>query len=164
VVWYRLTAKGRALAPVIDDLVLWGIEYAADAPRPGEAIHPGRATDAFLTYLNRRGVRAAQPIVWVVRFPDERSYTIRFDEGRWTCRRGEGPADVVVETTPEAWVRFLTGAPEERRRLLAETRVEGTPDQIEAFAQTLGRQEPAAALPAGPQCNQPGDDAASTFT
>ena len=95
-VWYRLTPKGRALAPVIEDLVVWGVEYAAEAPRLDEAIHPGRATDAFLTYLNRRGVRVAQPVAWVVRFPDERSYTIRFDGARWSRQRGEGRADVVV--------------------------------------------------------------------
>jgi DNA-binding HxlR family transcriptional regulator len=141
-VWYRLTPKGRALAPVVEDLVVWGIEYAADAPRPDEAIHPGRATDTFLTYLNRRGVRVAQPVAWVVRFPDERSYTIRFDGARWSRQRGEGGADVVVETRPEAWVGFLTGSPEERRRWLAETRVEGPPDRIEEFMRTLGRHAP----------------------
>ena len=139
-VWYRLTPKGRALAPVVEDLVVWGIEYAADALRPDEAIHPGRATDAFLTYLNRRGVRVAQPVAWVVRFPEEHSYTIRFDGARWSRQRGEEPADVVVETRPEAWVGFLTGSPEERRRWLAETRVEGSPDRIEEFMRTLGRQ------------------------
>jgi hypothetical protein len=71
---------------------------------------------------------------------------------------------VVVETRPAAWVEFLTGSPEERRRWLAETRVEGTPGQIEVFAQTLGRQEPTAARAADPQRNQPSDHAASAFT
>jgi DNA-binding HxlR family transcriptional regulator len=141
-VWYHLTPKGRALAPVVDELVVWGIEYAAEAPRPDEAIHPGRATDGFLTYLNRRGVRVAQPVAWVVRFPDERSYTIRFDGVRWSRQRGEGPADVVVETRPAAWVAFLTGRPEDRRRWLTETRVEGPPDRIEEFMRTLGRPAP----------------------
>ncbi len=149
-VWYRLTPKGRALAPVVEDLVVWGIEYAADAPRPDEAIHPGRATDTFLTYLNRRGVRVAQPVAWLVRFPDERSYTIRFDGERWSRQRGEGPADVVVETSPEAWVRFLTSGPDERRRWLAESSVEGSPDRLEEFASALGRHASTAAQPTDP--------------
>ena len=148
-VWYRLTSKGRALAPVLEDLVVWGIEYAANAPRPDEAIHPGRATDAFLTYLNRRGVRLAQPVAWVVRVSDGRSYTIRFDGTRWSRERGAGPADVVVETQPAEWVRFLTGSPDERQRWLAQTHVEGSPDRIAEFIQTLGRQAPMGAVAEG---------------
>src|ERR1700751_2493506 len=42
-VWYRLTPKGQALAPVIDALLVWGIDHALGPPRPGEAMHPGRA-------------------------------------------------------------------------------------------------------------------------
>jgi DNA-binding HxlR family transcriptional regulator len=147
-VWYRLTPKGHALAPVVEALVVWGVQYAAEAPRPGEAISPGRATAGFLTYLNRRSVRVPRPVTWVVRFPDGRGHTIRFDGARWSRQSGEAPADVVVESQPEAWVGFLTGAPEERRRWLAETRVEGASERIEEFMRTLGRQAPADPAPA----------------
>src|SRR6476646_4691253 len=34
-VWYRLTSKGQALAPVIEELMVWGIEHAAGAARSG---------------------------------------------------------------------------------------------------------------------------------
>jgi DNA-binding HxlR family transcriptional regulator len=145
-VWYRLTPKGQALAPVIDELVVWGMEHAVEAVRPGEAIHPGRATATFVTYLNRRGVRPAHPVAWVVRFTDGRGYTIRFDGVRWSRQRGEEPADVVVETSPEAWVGFLTGSPEDRQRWLAGTHVEGPPDRIEEFMRTLGRHAPSVRL------------------
>lgn len=140
-VWYRLTAKGAALAPVIEELLVWGIENAVREPRADEAIHPGRATDSFITYLNRRGVRLTQPVAWVVCFPDDRGFTIRFDGERWSRERGEAPADLRLETTPERWVAFLTAYPEERRRLLSEMSVEGAPEQIETFARTLGRPE-----------------------
>lgn len=76
--------------------------------RPGEVIHPGRAMGGITRYLERRGVHPARPVAWVVRFPDDRSYTIRFDGERWSRDRGEADADVVVETSPERWVR-LTG-------------------------------------------------------
>ena len=109
-----------------------------------EAIHPGRATDAFITYLNRRGARPAAPVTWVVRFPDDRASTIRFDGERWSRQRGESPADVLVETTPAAWVAFLTSTPLERRHWLAEAGAQGTPEQVEELARTLDRPDPMA--------------------
>ncbi len=143
-VWYRLTPRGQALAPVVEELVVWGVEHALRPPYPGEAIHPGRATATFATYLNRRGVRLDHPVTWVVRLTGDRSYTIRFDGERWSRERGDGPGDVIVELSPEAWARFLTSGPEERRRLLDALPVRGTPDRIAEFARTLGRPEPVA--------------------
>jgi DNA-binding HxlR family transcriptional regulator len=130
-VWYRLTPKGQALAPVIDALVAWGIDHALGPPRPGEAFHPGRAMDGIVRYLERRGARPARPLAWVVRFPDDRSYTIRFDGEHWSRQRGEAAADVVVETSPDGWVRFLAADREGRRRWLDEARIGGTPERIE---------------------------------
>lgn len=130
-VWYRLTPKGQALAPVIDALVAWGIDHALGPPRPGEAFHPGRAMDGIVRYLERRGARPARPLAWVVRFPDDRSYTIRFDGEHWSRQRGEAPADVVVETSPDGWVRFLAADREGRRRWLDDARIDGTPERIE---------------------------------
>jgi DNA-binding HxlR family transcriptional regulator len=133
-VWYRLTPKGHALAPVIDALVAWGIDHALGPPRPGEAFHPGRAMDGIVRYLERRGARPARPLAWVVRFPDDRSYTIRFDGEHWSRQRGEAAADVVVETSPDGWVRFLAADREGRRRWLDEARIGGTPECIEELA------------------------------
>ena len=133
-VWYRLTPKGQALAPVIDALVAWGIDHALGPPRPGEAFHPGRAMDGIVRYLERRGARPARSLAWVVRFPDDRSYTIRFDGEHWSRQRGEAAADVVVETSPDGWVRFLAADREGRRRWLDEVRIGGTPERIEELA------------------------------
>src|ERR1700694_157461 len=96
-VWYRLTAKGQALEPVFDALLVWGMDHALGSPRRGEAIHPGRAVDATVRYLAQRRTRATRRMTWVVRFGGDRSYTIRFDGARWTRQRGETAADVVVQ-------------------------------------------------------------------
>jgi DNA-binding HxlR family transcriptional regulator len=138
-VWYRLTAKGQALAPVIDALLVWGIDHALGRPRPGEAIHPGRTLDGVLRYLERRAARLARPVAWVVRFGGDRSYTIRFDGKRWSRERGEADADVVVETSPEGWVRFLAADRDGRRRWLDRSRVKGTRERIEELASAFER-------------------------
>ena len=137
-VWYRLTPKGQALAPVIDALLVWGIDHALGPPRPGEAIHPGRAMDGVVRYLERRGARPARPVAWAVRFGDDRTYTVRFDGERWSRERGEVAADVVVETSPERWVRFLAADRNGRRRWLDKSRITGTPKRVEELAAAFG--------------------------
>src|SRR5215470_1302307 len=96
-VWYRLTPKGQALEPVFDALLVWGLDHAVGRPRPGEAIHAGRAIDAMRRYLERRAMRPSRPVAWALRFGD-RAYTICFDGERWSRQRGEADADVVIET------------------------------------------------------------------
>ena len=137
-VWYRLTPKGQALAPVIDALLVWGVEHALGRPRPGEAIHPGRAVDAAVRYLERRGAGPARPSAWVVRFGDDRSYTIRFDGERWSRQRGESASDVAIETTPERWVKFLAADRDGRRRWLDASRPKGSPKRLEEFVAAFG--------------------------
>ena len=137
-VWYRLTLKGQALAPVIDALLVWGTDHALGRPRPGEAFHPGRAMDGVTRYLERRRVRPGRPVAWVVRFAGDRSYTIRFNGERWSRQRGEAAADVVIETSSEAWVRFLGADREGRRRWLQTARVKGKPKRIEELVSALG--------------------------
>lgn len=133
-VWYRLTPKGQALAPVIDALLVWGIDHALGPPRPGEAMHPGRAMDGVVRYLERRGARLTRPAAWVVRLAGDQSYTIRFDGERWSRQRGEAAADVVVETSPDGWVRFLAAGRDGRRRWLDESRAQGTAERVEELA------------------------------
>jgi DNA-binding HxlR family transcriptional regulator len=139
-VWYRLTPKGQALEPVFDALLVWGLDHAVGRPRPGEAIHPGRAIDGITRYLERRRVRPSRPVAWVLRFAVDRAYTIRFDGERWSRQRGEADADVVIDTSPEAWVRFLAADREGRRRWLRAARVKGAPKRIEKLIAALGPQ------------------------
>jgi DNA-binding HxlR family transcriptional regulator len=137
-VWYRLTPKGQALAPAIDALLVWGMDHALGPPRPGEAIHPGRAMDGVVRYLERRGVRPSRPVSWAVRFTGDRSYTIRFDGERWSRERGETAADVLLETSPEGWVGFLAADRNRRRRWLDKSRAQGSRERIEELASAFG--------------------------
>jgi hypothetical protein len=62
-----------------------------------------------------------RPVSWVVRLTGRSTHTIRCDGELWSRERGEGPADLVVELSPEAWARFLTESLEERSHLLDES-------------------------------------------
>lgn len=137
-VWYRLTPKGQALEPVFDALLVWGMDHALGPPRGGEAIHPGRAMDAIVRYLAHRRPRVMGRPTWVFRFGDERSYTIRFDGARWIRQRGETAADVIVQTSPEEWVNFLSADVESRRRWLGKRRAKGTRQRLDELATAFG--------------------------
>jgi hypothetical protein len=94
--------------------------------------------DGVTRYLERRGVRPARPVTWVVRFAGDRSYTLRFDGQRWSRQRGEAAADVVVETSPEGWVRFLAADRVGRRRWLDRAQVKGTRQRLQELASAFG--------------------------
>jgi DNA-binding HxlR family transcriptional regulator len=155
-VWYRLTPKGHALEPVIDALLVWGLDHALGPPRRGEAIHPGRAVDSVTRYLERRGRRPTRPVAWVLRFGGERTYTIRFDGHRWSRERGEARADVVIDTNPEAWVRFLALDRVGRQRWLRAARVTGKPTHVARVLAVLASAEPPVTIPARQAERSPG--------
>ncbi len=167
-VWYRLTPKGQALEPVFDALLVWGMDHALGPPRGGEAIHPGRAMDATVRYLTHRGPRGTGRTTWVFRFGNDLSYTIRFDGDRWTRQRGEAAADVIVQTSPDEWVNFLSADVESRRRWLRKRRVKGTRQRLDELATAFGaahgvsRPLPKTGVPApGPGLRELGVAAAS---
>ena len=137
-VWYHLTPKGQALEPVFDALLVWGMDHALGLPRGGEAIHPGRTMDTMVRYLAHRRPRGTGRTTWVFRFGDDRGYTIRFDGTRWIRQRGEGAADVVVQTTPDEWVKFLSADVEGRRRWLRKRRATGTRQRLDELATAFG--------------------------
>jgi len=125
-VWYRLTDAGLDLAPVVEALTLWGMNHALEPPRAGETVHPTALMIGTKVFLREHGGRLRHPAIWIWRFPDDDAYTIRYENGAWTLARGGSePADLVVETTLEAWARFLSarGArtlPRKEIRLAAE--------------------------------------------
>lgn len=138
-VWYRLTAKGRELAPVIESLAVWGVDHAMRPPLPGEPVHGERAMQTITTFRNKRNVRLPRPATWVVRFDGEGTYTLRFDGEHWSYQRGESDQpDILIESTPEAWVDFLLAERDQRRRLAEQFTVTGDPDHVAAFFASYG--------------------------
>ena len=109
--------------------------------------------------LNQQSVRLPDPVTWIVRFTTDRTYIIGFDGELWSVRRADGAhgdgahgdsptgevggsgsarADVLVETTPEAWVAFLMASPQERRHHAEAMRIAGAPARVEEFVSTFG--------------------------
>src|SRR5215210_4392809 len=52
-VWYRLSPSGMALRPVVQELLIWGVEYGRK-PEPSETINPLRVATGTIALLNRR--------------------------------------------------------------------------------------------------------------
>lgn len=116
-VWYGLTESGRDLGPAIEALTLWGIEHAREPPRRGEPVHPEPVMIGSKVWLTRHASAPPGPAAWVWHFGADHHYTLRYDEGTWALARGPAEtAAVTIETTPEAWARFLT-APQGARQL-----------------------------------------------
>jgi DNA-binding HxlR family transcriptional regulator len=139
-VWYRLTAAGRDLAPIVDSLADWGFRYAMRPPLPGEVVHPDLLMRSLTSSLNKRGKRLPRPAKWLMRFP-QTQYALTFDEDNWSnCREDDPVSDLKITTTPEVWATVFTAPRTERSRLAAAIRVDGAPDRIEEFLQTFGLQ------------------------
>jgi DNA-binding HxlR family transcriptional regulator len=126
-VWYRLTAKGQGLVPVIDALRRWSIEYNLRQPLPGETVYPEHMMGMVSFSLNQRGVRLPQPVTWTLGFGATSVFTLRFDGDQWSAQPTDIPdADVRIETTPETWAALvLSRSREERQRLLSAMRIRG---------------------------------------
>ena len=126
-VWYRLTAKGEGLSPVIKALAVWGLEYSMRVPSPGETVFPEHMMGVLSNSLNRRSVRLSHPITWTVGFGPRSVFTLRFDGEQWSAQPMDiSDADVRIETTPQAWAAFvLSRSQEERQRLLSAMRING---------------------------------------
>jgi DNA-binding HxlR family transcriptional regulator len=136
-VWYELTDAGRDLWPVVDTLTVWGIEHALEPPRPAEPVHASPVMIGTKAFLIGYAGQLRGQVVWAWQFPGDDQYTIRSEETGWTLARGEpDSADVVVDTTLEAWARFLTarGARTLPRR---DIRLSGTPTAIRKFAKAF---------------------------
>jgi DNA-binding HxlR family transcriptional regulator len=138
-VWYSLTEAGRDLAPVVDALVLWGLEHAFEPPRPGEPVDPYHVMLATKVWLDRRGTPPSRPVDWVWRFPGDEAYSLHFDGSGWSLARGEAqPATVTVITTPVSWGRLLAGKSERRRLPGDDIALEAPRAAAKAFARAFG--------------------------
>ncbi len=141
-VWYRLTDKGRDLEPVIAGLAVWGVDHALRAPAPGEPVYPEQTLSAMRAYLDASEHKPRRALTWVIRFP-ESTYTLAFDTRRWAVHTSEvANADVLVETSPSAWVAMLTSSPVRRGKLIDQLRMVGSAAAVAAFRRTLLRSAP----------------------
>jgi DNA-binding HxlR family transcriptional regulator len=139
-VWYRLTPAGGELAPVVEALSLWGLRHARRPRLPGEPAHPEHLLQAIRLVL-QQGPPPAQPLTWRFDFADDGAYTLGFDGHRWTLASPPDARtpDLTVDTTSEAWLRFLGTAPEERRAPQPGVELQGTASATEQFTRLLAR-------------------------
>lgn len=139
-VWYSLTPAGHELAPVLGSLNAWGLRHAMRAPFPGEEISPARMMISFRGYLVTKRVKLPAPATWHINFGEGRRYSLRFDGRHWHQSEPPQPergADVVVETTAEAWASVFVQDGrqlDERIGALAPT---GSADAVAAFRGVL---------------------------
>jgi DNA-binding HxlR family transcriptional regulator len=138
-VWYRLTDSGSDLEPVIDALIVWGMEHRLDSPRPGEPVCPVPLMIGTKVWLNRNAAEVARPLSWVWDFGPDDVYTIRFDGERWVVARGNSTtAAVTITSSLERWARFLTTRRTERRLPDEDIHLAGTSTAIKEFARLFG--------------------------
>jgi DNA-binding HxlR family transcriptional regulator len=138
-VWYRLTEAGRDLEPVVDALTLWGIEHAREPPTPGEPVNPEPVMTGTKVWLNWRAEPPASPVAWVWRFPEDDYYTLRHKGTAWELARGQPEAaTVTVDAKTEAWARFITTPPAERRLPQDDIQLEAPRAAARQFAKAFG--------------------------
>lgn len=138
-VWYRLTPAGRDFGPVVEALGAWGLRHAMRPPFPGEVVHPELAMATMTALLNRRARRLSQAATWVVSFMPGGPHTLSFNGERWSTRQGEeADPDVIVTTSPQTWATFLAVKRDERGQVAATMQIDGKPECVKEFLQTLG--------------------------
>jgi hypothetical protein len=137
-VWYRLTAAGENLQPVLDELLLWGLRNVAEAPRPDEPVHPEHVLRAVQLQLQREGVDAGS-VRWTVHVPGTGTYVLIGNGVRWDLRSDEGrdtTADVTITATRSALARFLT-TPPPRDPDPDDVEMIGKPSAVRAFLKAI---------------------------
>jgi DNA-binding HxlR family transcriptional regulator len=118
-VWYTLTAKGRALEPVLDALTMWSVTFDFRPPTDDEFVRPEHDSAGMATFLNQTRARLDRALVWELDHGDGERHAVRFDpaaadgEGLWSFHLdppADGEADVVLRIEPRAWAELLVAA------------------------------------------------------
>jgi DNA-binding HxlR family transcriptional regulator len=136
-VWYSLTEAGADLQPIIEDLAYWGLRHALAAPEPGEVAHPEHLLLGLRVLLEREHV-FVDGAEWVLHLLDDGDYTIRGTVDGWFVAQGSSDdAQVTVTTTKSGWSQFLANLPEARARMAERVLVEGAPEAITIFMDTI---------------------------
>lgn len=131
-VWYRLTDKGRDLAPVVGSLVVWGLDHAMRRPLPGEVVHPEMVAQSITVFLNAKKAEPAAPVTWEFGFEPGSPQRVHFDGERWQ-QVPDGRAEVTLDTSVEAWMRFVYAPPAERMLAAEGLHISGDPEKVREF-------------------------------
>jgi DNA-binding HxlR family transcriptional regulator len=133
-VWYRLTPKGRDLAPVIESLVVWGVQHAMRPPREGEPVFGESVLRVMTISMNKRGIVPKMPVTWRFLF-DDRPQLVTHDGTRWLARDDDGttPSDLEIRVTARGWVEVLAASGEQRAQRLREVDLCGSRKHVGEF-------------------------------
>jgi len=106
-VWYRLTAAGADLGPVIDALNWWGLRHAWRWPQDGEPLHAEHLLRAATQAIDL-ATDDHEPACWHFRL-DGADYLVESDGHRWslTAESPAAPADVTITATTQALTAFI---------------------------------------------------------
>ncbi len=136
-VWYSLTPRGEDLRNVVESLLLWGIRYALGPSRRGETIYPEQTLYALSVWLNNNAKQLKHPRSWLLRWGANDSWALVFDGRRWLPAKHAEKADLVLETTPQDWIAFLTAPASRRARLVKKIKIEGKPERKREFLNSM---------------------------
>jgi DNA-binding HxlR family transcriptional regulator len=136
-VWYSLTEAGSDLKPVIEDLLYWGLHHALAPPEPGETAHPEHLLLALRILLEREQV-FVEGADWVLRLVDDGTYTMGGTADTWSVSQGASDhPQVTITTTKASWAEFLSSRPDTRAGMTARVRIDGSPEAIATFRDTI---------------------------
>jgi DNA-binding HxlR family transcriptional regulator len=140
-VWYRLSSSGQALRPVIQELLIWGVEYGRK-PEPEETINPLRVATGTIAVLNRQRRFPIGPTVWALDTGGRAPQVIRFDGQRWAMPLAEDRADpdLVIRSAADIWISLLRLHDQANCPDLSQIELEGDLDRIAEFSRLLGHQ------------------------
>jgi DNA-binding HxlR family transcriptional regulator len=102
-VWYRLTATGADLGPVVDTLNWWGLRHAWRSPQAGEPLHAEHLLRAAIQAVDL-ATDDHQPARWHFRL-DGADYLAESDGHQWSLTAQALPpasADVTITATTQS--------------------------------------------------------------
>jgi DNA-binding HxlR family transcriptional regulator len=130
-VWYRLTATGADLGPVLDALNWWGLQHAWRWPQSGEPLHAEHLLRSVTQAIDVAG-GDHEPARWHFRL-DGADYLVESDGHQWSLA-AEAPAaraDVTITATTESLAAFIFGRPDPDLDLAGEA------EPVERFRQLI---------------------------